>query len=152
MSNNNYNLEEDEKELSAIEMVDKLLVLWNDYFAAPKKNKPKLMEEYNKLAQHYNDNTGNKIMVILTDQTKDSIKTRPANVSVVSIAEQNYTTDVPKNSHTNTLNPLKKEGSIIERILALHKAGKTNKEIIAAGFNKSTVGRQVSEYKKLILK
>lgn len=38
--------------------------------------------------------------------------------------------------------------SIIEQILELHKAGKSNKEIIAAGFNKSTVARQVSEYKK----
>lgn len=33
-------------------------------------------------------------------------------------------------------------------IIALHVAGKTNKEIIELGYNKSTVGRQVSEYKK----
>lgn len=41
-----------------------------------------------------------------------------------------------------------KGGGLIEQILALHIAGKSNKEIIAAGYNKSTVGRQVSEYKK----
>lgn len=39
-------------------------------------------------------------------------------------------------------------GSIIQQILALHKQGLSNKEIIAKGFNKSTVARQVSEYKK----
>lgn len=44
----------------------------------------------------------------------------------------------------------KKDGgkSIIEQILDLHRAGKTNKEIVALGFNKSTVNRQVGEYKK----
>lgn len=41
-----------------------------------------------------------------------------------------------------------REGSIIQQIIALHVAGKSNKEIIALGYNKSTVGRQVSEYKK----
>ena len=41
------------------------------------------------------------------------------------------------------------EASKIETILALHVKGYTNKEIIEAGFNKSTVYRQVGEYKKL---
>lgn len=36
----------------------------------------------------------------------------------------------------------------IEQILAMHKAGKTNKEIVAAGFNKSTVGIQVRKFIK----
>lgn len=39
-------------------------------------------------------------------------------------------------------------GSIIEQILAHHVSGLSNKEIIALGFNKSTVGRQVGEFKK----
>lgn len=39
-------------------------------------------------------------------------------------------------------------GSIIDQILALHKAGKSRAEIVAAGFNKSTVARQVGEYEK----
>lgn len=41
-----------------------------------------------------------------------------------------------------------REGSIIQQIITLHIAGKTNAEIIALGYNKSTVGRQVGEYKK----
>lgn len=40
------------------------------------------------------------------------------------------------------------KGSIIYQILELHKAGKSKAEIIAAGFNKSTVSRQVGEYIK----
>lgn len=39
-------------------------------------------------------------------------------------------------------------GGKIQQILALHIVGKTNKEIVEAGFNKSTVNRQVSEYKQ----
>lgn len=39
-------------------------------------------------------------------------------------------------------------GGKIEKILAMHDAGNSNDQIIAAGFNKSTVYRQVSEYKK----
>ena len=37
----------------------------------------------------------------------------------------------------------------IAMILKLHKKGYSNKEIIEAGYNKSTVYRQVGEYKKL---
>lgn len=36
----------------------------------------------------------------------------------------------------------------IEQILALHKAGKSNKEIVESGFNKTTVSIQVAKYKK----
>jgi hypothetical protein len=36
----------------------------------------------------------------------------------------------------------------IEQIIALHKAGKTNAEIVEKGFNKTTVSIQVSKYKK----
>jgi hypothetical protein len=38
--------------------------------------------------------------------------------------------------------------SKIAAIIRLHEQGFSNKEIIAAGYNKSTVGRQVSEYRK----
>lgn len=41
------------------------------------------------------------------------------------------------------------EGGKIESILMLHAKGFTNKEIVEAGFNKSTVYRQVGELKKL---
>jgi len=36
----------------------------------------------------------------------------------------------------------------IEQIIALHKKGKSNQEIVDAGFNKTTVAIQVAKYKK----
>lgn len=54
-------------------------------------------------------------------------------------ADAGITTDGPiPNEH----------GGKIEQILWLHDSGLSNNEIIAKGFNKSTVGRQVGEYKK----
>lgn len=41
------------------------------------------------------------------------------------------------------------EGGKIHAILTLHIKGFSNVEIVEAGFNKSTVYRQVGEYKKL---
>lgn len=55
--------------------------------------------------------------------------------------------------YTKALTHLKKvlapviKGEIIKEILALHKAGRSNKEIVEAGYNKTTVSRQVKEYK-----
>jgi hypothetical protein len=40
-----------------------------------------------------------------------------------------------------------KPTGIVKQIIALYKKGKTQKEIIAAGFNKSTVYRQVLVYR-----
>lgn len=146
----NYNLDDeetaDEPQMSLLEMSDKLTELWNDYFAAPKKKKPLIMEEYNKLAEIYNKRRGAKLMLLLTPTTKDSISTRPVKEpEVVPKHEQNESEDeilqdAPKAEP--------KTGSIIDQIIKLHKQGLSNKEIIAKGFNKSTVGRQVSEYKK----
>lgn len=42
----------------------------------------------------------------------------------------------------------KKGPGKIEQIIALHKAGKSNAEIVEKGFNKTTVSIQVSKYKK----
>lgn len=43
--------------------------------------------------------------------------------------------------------PVTGEG-VVAQILKLHLAGKSNKEIIEAGYNQSTVYRQVNEHKK----
>lgn len=37
---------------------------------------------------------------------------------------------------------------MIKDIIAMHKKGKTNKEIVEAGYNKNTVNRQVTLFKK----
>ena len=39
-------------------------------------------------------------------------------------------------------------GSLIKEIIALHREGRSNAEIVDAGYNKNTVSRQVSLYKK----
>jgi len=117
--------------------------LWERYFAAPKKDKAPLMAQYNVCATAYNKKAGWGAMRILDSTMKDTLKNRPVHPPVVLSAEEQA-----KQTAAEVTPKPKKEGSIIEQILALHKAGKTNKEIIAAGFNKSTVGRQVSEYKK----
>lgn len=39
------------------------------------------------------------------------------------------------------------KGDTIKPIIALHRKGLSNQEIVQAGFNKSTVSRQVREYK-----
>lgn len=42
----------------------------------------------------------------------------------------------------------KKENGLIAQIIALHVKGKTNQQIVDAGFNKTTVSIQVAKYKK----
>jgi len=42
----------------------------------------------------------------------------------------------------------KKENGLIQQIIALHVKGKTNQQIVDAGFNKTTVSIQVAKYKK----
>ena len=112
---------------------EKLIELWDAYFAAPKKDKAPIMVEYNDMADEYNTVAKFKCMTTINASTKDSVKTKPVLEPLMVECEQ-----------------VKKEpgGDKIKQILELHKAGKTNAEIVAAGFNKSTVARQVSEYKK----
>lgn len=74
-----------------------------------------------------------KTTVITVDKTKPAPKEKKAKATTTGEAK------VPGEP---------KAGSIIDQILTLHKAGKSNKEIVEAGFNKSTVNRQVSEFKK----
>lgn len=120
------------------ERAEVLKKLWDDYFAAPKAKKKPIMEEYNKLAKEYNEIAGFNCMTIISSSTKDSVKARPVNAP-----------SIVKSSEAPEQAPIvKKQGSVIEQIIELHKQGKTNKEIINMGYNKSTVGRQVSEYKK----
>ena len=63
------------------------------------------------------------------------------------IVEEGNTFEAVKEKPAGTPQPI--EGvSKIAAIIRLHEQGYTNAQIIAAGYNKSTVGRQVGEYKK----
>ena len=66
---------------------------------------------------------------------------------------EQFKQDNPDSVAANATAPVKsqkKEGgkSIIEQIIELHEQGLSNKQIVEKGFNKSTVNRQVGEYKK----
>ena len=62
-------------------------------------------------------------------------------------AEQ-YATTVEFKRILRAVTPLPKAGGAIKHILALHCKGFTNKAIVDLGFNRSTVNRQVAEYKR----
>lgn len=56
---------------------------------------------------------------------------------------------VPISASKRVTGQLPEDGNgTVAAILKLHREGKSNKEIIDAGYNRSTVSRQVGEYKK----
>jgi hypothetical protein len=55
--------------------------------------------------------------------------------------------DQPNPTRGEKKDPMFGKG-IVAAILQLHEAGKSNQDIIAMGYNKSTVYRQIGEYKK----
>lgn len=121
------------------DLAEELIRLWELYFATP-STKKELKEEYQKNynlgAESYNKRIGFAAMSIISKTTKDTVRNHPKKLN-----------ELPLGDKDESLKP-KREGSVIQQIIQLHESGKTNKEIIALGFNKSTVGRQVSEFKK----
>jgi len=101
------------------------------------KERRDIMQQYNKIAEVINKNAGFKRVIILTPSTRIVMKNTEAQVSkgdrvLIQPKKELFTPEVP----------------VTKQIIILYKNGKTNKEIIAMGFNKSTVARQISEYKK----
>lgn len=141
--------------------------LWFEFFTPLKPNKPetkkKILDLYNRTVAAANKITGQKLLISLTlsthwrpgaEETGPEItnavftdvrafdyKAPPASKSAPNLKKTTTASPKPPPPPTNG-------GSIIQEILKLHQAGKSNKEIIAMGFNKSTVGRQVGEFKK----
>lgn len=132
--------------LSLSDLSDKCTELWFNYGASSGKDKSKVRNEYNTVAEHYNKRVGWKCMSLINSttivETKEAFEARTEGTAKIE----------KKKEQSAAAEPVKRSGTIIQQILALHKEGKTNKEIIDAGFNKSTVSRQVSEYKKSLLK
>lgn len=107
--------------------------LWHKYFLPEKpltsKERKEIMLQYNEVAKEINTIAGFKRVIILTPSTRWFPK--------------------KTDREDKTKSQVKAvRGSIIEQIINLFKQGKTNKEIIMMGYNKSTVSRQISEYKK----
>jgi hypothetical protein len=81
---------------------------------------------------------------VTDSQTKDN----EANSSEQPKSELFYVTnELPKKATTGTKDPGNGTGKVAQ-IIALAEQGKSTAEIIEMGFNKSTVYRQVSEWKK----
>lgn len=134
-----------------IELDDIIYDLWHQYFKPEQKlskdQKKSLRDKYNRVARKANDLAGLQRHIILTETThwqEDAAKPVPKPKVNRELAEkviEHKKESKPKATKLGTK-------SIIDQILDHHKAGMANKDIVALGFNKSTVNRQVSEYKK----
>ena len=107
--------------------------LWDKYFLpkTPLSNQERkdLMNQYNEVAKEINQLAGFKRVILLTPSTR-------------------WIPDKKEEKESKQVATKVTGGSIIQQIIALYKEGKSNKEIIAMGYNKSTVARQISEHKK----
>lgn len=133
---------------SVTELDDLASSLFTQYFA-PKtplisEDRRILMENYNLAAERRNKLSGFNALIKITRSTRIEFKEgdNVPGVGAVPLVKRPVST-IPTNG------PVPVEGgNKIQQILALHDKGLTNAEIIKLGFNKSTVGRQVGEYKK----
>lgn len=167
----NYQRQENEKEFCYPENVQDLFEvadrLWFEYFTPAQpydsKTKSKILATYNEAVKRHNKIQGFNRLMSLTSSTywkPQADETGPDMKEKIFVDIIEFKPEVSKPAKVVRMSQAPtpgskpahqfKRGSIIEQILELHKQGKTNKEIVAAGFNKSTVNRQVSEYKKRI--
>lgn len=108
---------------------------WNDIAVEKDKKKRKqLVAEYNVMAEAYNTDTKHSSFAIITANTSVKISEEQVAVPISIVAAK--------------AEPAAKGLGVVAQIIELHKKGMSNKEIIESGFNKSTVNRQVNEYKK----
>lgn len=80
-----------------------------------------------------------------TEVTQMATKTKKA---AKKTAKKAVKKAAPKKAGEKTLASKGKDAGTISNIIALHKEGVANKDIIAKGFNKSTVGIQVAKFKR----
>ncbi len=140
------------------EMAEKM---WLDYFSrSPAQERKLLMVQYNEVAKKANELANMQRHIILTPSTQwipdineEGIVEPPKKrAPVVSINKEKQRQEPVAPAATTPAAAATKlpgaGGTIIQQIIALHEKGLSNKEIIEKGFNKSTVARQVSEFKK----
>lgn len=138
--------------LSLPELSDRCAELYINYFAE-KRNK-EIRDQYNIAAQEYNKRTGRNDMVIITSNTKDNVTTQKGEARLfveeqnIIIKKKDKSAAKEKEIPSTTI----KSGGTVAKIIELHKSGLSNKQIIEMNFNKNTVNRQISEYKKSIQK
>lgn len=149
-----------EEELFQMDLTDSADQLWEEIAVESDKNRRSgLIRIYNKVANECNRVFGREYIVIITSSTKvisakdseEEVEIKAAEKGKTAIKPSEIGSPVPKPVKV-ALPTLSKKipggKSIIEQILDLYKEGLSNKEIIEKGYNKSTVNRQVAEYKK----
>lgn len=143
-------------ELFQSDLTDTADQLWEEIAAEKEKNrKSGLIKIYNKVAEECNRVFGREYIVLITSSTKViSASEQEQQLSVQAAKRGDVAikpSELKKIAKATPIPSAKKVPggkSIIEQILDLHREGKSNKEIVELGFNKSTVNRQVAEYKK----
>jgi hypothetical protein len=136
-----------------------------------KKVRKQLTEQYNEAAKKANELAGRDAIILITPKVKvikskeeEPLAELPVKKAIhipQGMTGETLTKKVEDSKKTKVVTTVKvkentktqakgepKTGSIIQQIIEHHKKGLSNKEIVELGFNKSTVNRQVSEYKK----
>lgn len=140
-----------------IDLHDTAHELWMQYFKPPQPmssaQKRALRERYNLVAKAANDMQGHASLQHITPSTQWIPKSGQEDLTKAKaakpISKPAASTTQPAQAKIAPLATLTGGGSgKIAEIIALHLQGKSKKEIIELGYNKSTVNRQVGEYIK----
>lgn len=142
MNANEVEFEVPEHYIDCVDLSEELLY---KYFQPQKPltaaERKTLMRQYNMVAEKINTIADFKAVIILTPSTRMELPPREEGKELNAPARA-VKAPAPKAA------PAPKTSSVIGQIIALHLEGKSKKDIIAAGYNKSTVNRQVGEYIK----
>lgn len=145
------------EQMQATELAAKADSLWASIANCKNKDERKqLVLNYNAVAQHYNERVGREDLTVITRSTvvTNEIPAHEIAAPVKRTAAKPAPAPAPVAKRTRTAATTAavpgepKPGSVIAQILDLHRQGLSNKEIVEQGYNKSTVNRQVNEYKK----
>lgn len=134
----------DLKKMSVLELDELAEQLFNQYFGQPHTpaERKTLMARYNEVANFRNKKTNFKAWITITPSTRIELKKKSEEDKAPALAPV-----VNLKKGTLPIGGSQPTGKIAE-IIALFVSGKTKKEIIEAGYNKSTVNRQIGEYVK----
>lgn len=113
-------------DIGILELADICVNLWEQYFSVPKKEKPGVMDEYNKCAKMYNSRVGHKSMILIDGRTKNARKEAPSKVKKTA------------------------DKGIWDQIISLRKAGVSTSVIAKMGYSRSTISGAMSKFRKNI--
>lgn len=124
--------------MAIVDLADLSMDLWDLHFKSPKKDKGPIRDRYNDVVNAYNKRVNFKAFILIDDKTKDSPKLKPVRDPVPP----------PPKAIIEMPIGAGKENGICAQVIALFQAGHPAAEIVRMGFSRSTVGVQISKYKK----